>query len=152
MLLFHCRGRLFSRSNIVELLHCRRRIIDDSQCLQVSVVCLPRDFEVAERDKPPPSSFKPTPGPACFTSYLLSDFEFLGIIDDHLHPKNRTGFIVHFQPVLFNAMFDPCPGDSAAPDSVLHVRDDFAAEMPGQFPSKETHDILGAKTQGAVAK
>jgi len=28
-------------------------------------------------------------------------------MDHHLHPKNRTGSIVHFQPILFNTMFNP---------------------------------------------
>jgi hypothetical protein len=49
-----------------------------------------------------------------FASDFLSDFEFLGIIDHHFHPKNQTGLVIHFQPVLFNAMFDPCSGDSPA--------------------------------------
>jgi hypothetical protein len=42
-----------------------------------------------------------------FASDFLSDLEFLGIINHHLYPKNRTGFVVHFQPVLVNTMFDP---------------------------------------------
>ena len=69
-----------------------------------------------------------------------------------LHPKNRTGFIVHFQPVLFDTMFNPCPGNSCARARVLHVRNDLAAEITGQFFSKEAHDILGAKAKGAMAQ
>jgi hypothetical protein len=82
----------------------------------------------------------------------LSDFEFLGIVDDQLEPKNRTGFVIHFQPVLFEAMFDPGSRDSAAPDTGVHVTDDFASEVPGEFPSMKAPDLLGAKAQGAVAE
>jgi hypothetical protein len=32
------------------------------------------------------------------------------------------------------------------------IGDNFAQEIPGQFPSKEAHDILGAKAPRAVAQ
>ena len=54
--------------------------------------------------------------------------------------------------VLFDTMFNSCPGNSCARARVLHVRNDLAAEMTGQFFSKEAHDILGAKAQGAMAQ
>jgi hypothetical protein len=70
---------------------------------------------------PPLSSGLPTPSLVFFSSNSLSGFEFLGIIDHHLHPKNRTVFIAYLQPVLFNTMFDSCSRDSSAPSSVLHI-------------------------------
>jgi hypothetical protein len=42
--------------------------------------------------------------------------------------NNRTGLFVHFQLVLFDAMFDPCTGDSSARDAGVHVTDDFASD------------------------
>ena len=35
---------------------------------------------------------------------------------------------------------------------MIERRNNLALKMPGQFPSKEAHDILGTKTQCAVAE
>ena len=117
-----------------------------------AMICLPGDFLVAEKISHSLPHRNPFHDASVIAGNLLSDFEFLGIIDHHLHPKNRTGFIVHFQPVLFDTMFNPCPGNSCARAPVLHVRNDLAAEITGQLSSKEAHDILGAKAQGAMAQ
>ena len=53
----------------------------------------------------------------------LWNAEFLWIIDDGFDPKNETGFIIHFEPVLFNAMFDS--GSLHAADETRQIRDNF---------------------------
>src|SRR5208337_1500456 len=135
--------------NVIKLLDCRRWIVDDSQSVQVSLVCLLGDLLIAKEIGHSLPHRNPLKDLLALASDFLSDFKFLGVVDDHLHTKNRTGLVVHFQPVLFYAMLDPCTGNPLAPR--IHVTDDFASEFSVQLPSKKAHDLLGAKTQGAVA-
>ena len=114
------------QDHIVEMLDCRRRVVENRQRIQVSVVCLPGDIPIAEKIRHSLPHRNPLHDTPVLASDFLSDFEFLGIINHHLHPKNRTGFIAHFQPVLFNTMYDTCPGNSFAPSAVFHIGDDFA--------------------------
>ncbi len=83
--------------NVVELLDCGRRIVDHCERFQLSTVGLPGNFLVAEKISYILPHRNPLHDSPVFTSDLLSDFEFFGIIDHHLYPKNRTGFIVQLQ-------------------------------------------------------
>jgi hypothetical protein len=140
------------RGEVVELFNRRRGIVDDNQSIQAPLVCQSRDLEVAKKIGHPFPHSNPFHEFPTLSSDALSDFEFLGIVDDHFDPKNRTGLVVHFQPVLFDAMFDPRTGDALQPDAGFHLRDDSTQKMPGQFCAKQILDILGAKPQGAVAE
>src|SRR5690606_12982333 len=95
-------------------LDCRRRIVDNRQRFQISVVSLLRDFTIAEEIGNSLPHWNPFQHSLVFAGNLLSDFESLGIVNHHLHSNTRTVFVVHFQPVLFNAMLYPCPGKSSA--------------------------------------
>jgi hypothetical protein len=56
---------------------------------------------------------------------LLSDFESLRFIDHHLDTEDRTGFVIHLQPVLFHTMFDAGSGNPLE-GQVTDIADDFA--------------------------
>jgi hypothetical protein len=45
------------------------------------------------------------------TRNLLPDFESLRFIDHGFQPDDRTGLVIHFEPVLFDVMFDARPGN-----------------------------------------
>jgi hypothetical protein len=46
------------------------------------------------------------------------DFEFRRVINDHLQAENRTGFVVHFEPVLFHPVFDANAGKPFEGESI----------------------------------
>jgi hypothetical protein len=69
-------------------------------------------------------------------SDFLPDFKSLGVVDDHLHTKNRTGLVGHFEPVFFCAMLAPCSGKPLA--RRIHIADDFASEFSVQLSSKKS--------------
>ena len=56
------------------------------------------------------------------------------IVDDGFDPKNETGLVVHFEPVLFNTMFDAASREAAG--EVGEIGDDLPFEVAAQFASK----------------
>src|SRR5947208_3120490 len=81
---------------------------------------------------------------------LLSNFEFLGIVDHGFDPKNETGLVVHLDPVLFDTMLDSASRHTAG--EVGEIGDDLSFEIAAQLASKKGHDFLGAKAQCAMAQ
>jgi hypothetical protein len=82
---------------------------------------------------------------------LFSHFEFCRVIDDHLQAENRTGFVVHLDPVLLHPVFDANAGKTF--DGEIHqVTDDVALKSSTECTSKKAHDLLGAKAQCAVVE
>ena len=146
------RSSLLSCGQRIELLDGRRRVVNDRQSFQVSGVGLPGDFQVAEKIGHTFAHRHPLHDLSAFAADTLSDFESLGVIDDHLDAKNRTGLVDHFQPVLFNTMLDARTGKAPAPDSVVEIGDHIAGEIRVRLLSQEAQDFLGAKTQSAVAQ
>jgi hypothetical protein len=86
-----------------------------------------------------------------FTQDVFAYTEFLGVVDDGFDPKNETRLVVHFEPVLFDTMFDSRSTGAPAHEAG-QIRDDFALEVAVKFTPKKVHDFLGAKAQGAVAQ
>jgi hypothetical protein len=54
-------------------------------------------------------------------------------------------FIVHFYPVFFHPMFDPCPWQSFS-ELIEH----FALEASVEFSTEEGQHILGTEAKGGV--
>jgi hypothetical protein len=92
------------------MLDCRRGIVHNGQLIQVSVVCLQGDFPIAEKIGNTLPHRNPLHDPLVFTSNFLSEFEFLGVIDNHFHPKNRTGFVYIFSQFSLTRCFILAPG------------------------------------------
>ena len=88
---------------------------------------------------------------AAFARYLFANSKSLRFVDDHFQSEDRTGLVIHLEPVLFHSMFDsgswnPFEGE------IADVADDFAFEVGPDLSSKKAHDFLGAKAQCAATE
>jgi hypothetical protein len=78
-----------------------------------------------------------------------ADPEFLRLVDHRLDPEDRTGFVVHLDPVLFHPMLHP-PARHAAPELVLDsVGDQLALELAVELPAQEGQHVRGREAEGA---
>ena len=68
--------------------------------------------------------------------HLLTNSEFLGIVDYGFDPKNNTGLVVHLEPVLFHSMFDP-GSRNAFEREIANIADDFPFKVGADFSSKK---------------
>ena len=53
-----------------------------------------------------------------------------------LQPEDRTGLVVHLEPVLFHSMFDP-GSRNAFEREIANIADDFPFKVGADFSSKK---------------
>jgi len=67
---------------------------------------------------------------------MAEDFEGIGLVDGGFDAQHRALFVVEFDGVGADAMFDAYPFGS-----IFEVGDDFALEGAVDFAAEESHDI-----------
>lgn len=138
----------FSLSEPFYLTVGRRRVVDDREGFQITFVGGSGNaLELVEigdafvHGRPdhlgPPVSHAPA-----------ADAKLARVVDHGLDPQDLAELVVHLQPVVFHAMFDPSPWGTI----LLRVREDFAGKIPVQLAAQEGENVLGAKVDGGVVE
>jgi len=105
-------SHLLSSRDAVQGLNRFGRIIYLGQSIQVSAIGRQRDFAITKQISDSLAHIDPLHDVPAIAPDLFSDFELRRVINDHLQAENRTGFVVHFEPVLFHPVFDANVGKS----------------------------------------
>jgi hypothetical protein len=79
-----------------------------------------------------------------------ADAKFLRRVDDHLDAEDQTGLVIHLDPVLFHAVFDPPPRQPPPEFMFAEVGDHLAREIAAQLAPQEGHHLPSAEVAGAV--
>ncbi|HEY2383475.1 MAG TPA: hypothetical protein VGK48_20065 [Terriglobia bacterium] len=64
----------------------------------------------------------------------FADFEFRRAVDDGFDPEDESGFVDHFDPVLFHTMFDARSSHAAA-NETGQIRNNLSFKVAAQLPS-----------------
>lgn len=77
---------------------------------------------------------------------LTANPKFTRLVDHRLDAQNQAELVVHFQPVVLDAMLDPGPGPAIA----FAVGEHFAVEVVVQAASEKGQDVLGGEVHRGV--
>jgi hypothetical protein len=109
------------------------------------------DLSVTEQVSHSLSHVDPSHDFLSFACHLLANGKSLRFVDHHFQSEDRTGLVVHLEPVLFHSMFDPGSGDPFEGE-IADVTNDFAFEVGPDLSPEKAHDFVGAKAQCAVTQ
>jgi len=105
-----------------------RRVVDLGQGGQVPRVALQADLAVAEEVDHALPQGDPLGLATSAAADPAADAKFLRRVNDRFNPEDQTGLVVHLDPVLFHAVFDPMPQQAAF--ELLHTRDERLQAAP----------------------
>ena len=77
-----------------------------------------------------------------------ADAKLARVVDHGLNPQDLAELVIHLQPVVFHAMFDPGTWSAV----LLRVGEDFAGKVPMQLAAEEGEDVLGTKVDRGVVQ
>jgi hypothetical protein len=113
-------------------------IIDSGKSLDVLLVGRETDFRIPVQNGDTLAHRKPTGTRSPVGDFWTPDQELAAIIDRRLVAQYASEFVIHFDAVTFDPMFD-----SGALPPFPEIGADLARKGAVNFAAKESHDILG---------
>lgn len=127
----------FRLSKLLNLAIGRRHIIDDREPVQITTIGGVGNISILVKVDHPFVHGAPDHLLAPLSSALSTDSKLARLIDNRLDAQHLTEFVVHFQPILFDAVLDT----STWPTVVLTVGHHFPVEVPVQLPPQEGENV-----------
>lgn len=121
------------------------RVFDNREGLQIVIVGRPRDFEIAIEIGHTLRHREPAYSLLAVAYSRSTNLKFIRTIDNRFYPQYASMFIVHFNPVIFHPVFNPCTGPT-----VLEFVENLPFKASVQFSSEKSQYILSAETHRCV--
>lgn len=120
-------------------------VVYGRESIQVVAIGGEADLSIAVEVGHPLGHGEPAEDFLAFTPTPTPDLELIRMIDHGLDAQYAALLVVHFYPVFFHPMFDPC-----AWPSLPVLVEDFTLEAPVEFSTEEGQHILGTEAQGGM--
>ena len=115
-------------------------VSDDRQCVQIARIGALAHFDTASNIDDAFSHFDPRHLLLAVAGHSTADFKSPRIIDRRLDSQYGTGFVVHFDRVLFDPMLD-----ADAFHAEPHVTSDFTFKTTVDTPAQKAQHIFDLK-------
>jgi len=135
-------------AQIIERLAQLRRRINHGQSFEVTVIGGQGNFPVPEQVGDTLVHGHPTDRTLSVPCAPTAHMEFPGLIDDGLDAEDPTHFVVHFDPVILDPMFDSGSLEAVFAAQGKH----FPIETGMKSPAQKGKYVLGRKMQAGMVK
>src|SRR5271157_307179 len=132
-------------AQLIEFMVSLSWVIDHREGLEISLVRDQTHFGKAREVCDALGHRKPSHDLLSFAFTLATDLELIGMIDHCFDAQYETVFVVHFDPVGFHPVFDPC-----ASRPFLTIVEHLSLEVGVKSSPEKRQYILGAEAHGGV--